>query len=287
MAHADQELDGCIAVVTGGGGGIGSACAASLGAKGAQLVLLDRDGDGLRRVKEGLPRGTADYTVDVTDFEAVHEVIGAISQRFGQIDILVNNAGYGRLGALIDMEPTQWRRHIDVNLHGSFNVFQPVAKLMVERQCGGSIVFIGSTATEFPCDNLGAYAVAKAGVGMLARSLASELGPFGIRVNTVLPGVIETGMTAPLLDEYLNRELAISETPLGRLGQPGEVADVVAFLASPASRYVTGASILVDGGQTTHGFPRWRSMDAGSGAEANWQVHSLRMEAFGTDRQGD
>jgi NAD(P)-dependent dehydrogenase (short-subunit alcohol dehydrogenase family) len=287
MAVVNQDLDGCVAVVTGGAGGIGSACAASLGARGAQVVLLDRDGDGLSRVAEGLPPETAGYTVDVTDFESVHDVIDAIGERFGRIDILVNNAGYGRLGALVEMDPRVWRRHIDVNLHGSFNVFQPVARFMIERANGGSIIFIGSTATEFPCDNLGAYAVAKAGVGMLARSLASELGPFGIRVNTVLPGIIETGMTAPLLDEHMNRELATSETPLGRLGEPGEIADVVAFLASPASRYVTGASILVDGGQTIHGFPRWRSMDATLGSQADWQVHSLRMEGFGKGRQGE
>lgn len=280
MSLSNAELDGLVAVVTGGAGGIGSACAQALGARGAELVLLDRDVDGLGRAVGRLPDRTAQYVVDVTDHQAVGEVVRTIEQVHGGIDILVSNAGYGRLGALIDMDVAVWRRHMDVNLDGTFNVVQPVARSMTHRGQDGSIVLIGSTASQFPCDHLGAYAVSKAGVHMLARSLASELGPYGIRVNTVMPGVIETGMSAPLLDELTNRELTASETPLGRLGQPDEVADVVAFLASPASRYVTGASILVDGGQTIHGFPRWRSTDATRGGRATWESHSGRMESY-------
>lgn len=276
--RSSPRLDGRVAIVTGAAGGIGFACAQALLHEGATVALWDRDADGVDRCAGELgERASADH-VDVTDRDGVQAAVDAVLSRHGSIDICVSNAGYGQLGPFIDLDPKVWQRHLDVNLTGAFNVTQLCARAMIESGHGGAIVLTGSTASLFPCDQLTAYAISKAGVAMMARSLASELGPDGIRVNAVLPGVISSAMTASLLDEGSNRALTESETPLGRLGSPDDVADVVSFLSSDASRYVTGECILVDGGATTHGFPRWRSRDAAS-TPPDWQVHSERIDA--------
>lgn len=276
-----SRLTGRVAIVTGAAGGIGFACAEALLNEGASVALWDRDADGVDQCAQQLGEGaTADH-VDVTDRDGVQSALDSVLSRHGAVDICVSNAGYGQLGAFIDLEPKVWQRHLDVNLTGAFNVTQLAARAMIESGRGGAMVLTGSTASLFPCDQLTAYAISKAGVAMMARSLASELGPDGIRINAVLPGVISSSMTASLLDEANNRALTESETPLGRIGEPDDIADVVAFLASDASRYVTGECILVDGGATTHGYPRWRSRDAASTA-SEWQVHSSRPR--GEDR---
>ena len=276
-----QDLAGQVAIVTGAAAGIGLACATELAGRGASVALWDRDGDGVAAAAERIGAPASGFHVDVTDRDGVGGAVDATVEQFGRIDILVSNAGYGRLGAFIDIEPEVWQRHLAVNLGGSFHVAQLVARAMIRCGNGGAMVFTGSTASLFPCDHLSAYAVCKAGIAMLARSLSSELGPHGIRVNTVMPGVIESSMTTSMLEEDLSRTLTVSETPLGRIGEPADVAEVVAFLASPASRYVTGASILVDGGQTTHGYPRWRSADGSLGHQATWENHAARTRRFG------
>ena len=279
MANADVAVQhlhpDSVAFVTGAANGIGRAAAIALHAAGARVALVDRDGPGAEAVARELGDRATSFAADITDRREVDAAVAGTVAAFGRIDIVAANAGYGRFGAFVDIDARVWQRHLDVNLTGTFNVVQATVRVMHE---GGSIILTGSTASMFPCDLFSAYATTKAGVTMLARSLAAELGPRRIRVNAVLPGVIESNMTDSILADGPTRLLVEQETPLGRVGRPDDVADVIVFLASAASRYVTGNSILVDGGQTTHGFPRWFSADAAAGGD--FEPHGARMIAF-------
>lgn len=271
------SLVGSTALVAGAASGIGKATAAALRTAGAHVAMIDRDEAALRAAAAEHDEGVLALVADVTDRDAVDAAVGAALKRFGRPDVVVANAGYGRHGAFSEIDAKVWQRHLDVNLTGTFHVVQAAVR---EMSGGGSIILTGSSTSMSGCDLFSAYATTKAGVAMLARSLASELGPQRIRVNAVLPGVIESHMTESMLDDPATRRLLEQETPLGRLGRPDDVADVIVFLASRASRYVTGSSILVDGGQTAHGFPRWFSADAAAGGA--YEPHAARMRAFGT-----
>ena len=214
-------LDRSVAVVTGGGNGIGQATARALGAAGASVAVLDRDGHAAAAVCDelsaaGIP--ALGIGVDVTDRPSVDAAIASVADGLGVPTVVVANAGYGRFGAFVDIEPRVWQRHLDVNLTGTFHVVQSAVRVMSN---GGSIVLTGSTASSFPCDLFSAYATTKAGVAMLARSLAAELGPRRIRVNAVLPGVIQSAMTESILDDPTTRRLVEQETP-ARAGRGAE-----------------------------------------------------------------
>jgi NAD(P)-dependent dehydrogenase (short-subunit alcohol dehydrogenase family) len=246
------------ALVTGAAGGIGLAAAMAFGRAGARLLVTDRRAAELADTMRQLQASGFDVEARTCDQTREGEVaeLCAFAASVGGLHSTFVNAGYGRYGALIDIPADQWRRHVDVNLTGGFLVAQGAARLM-RTSGGGAIVFNASTAATFPCDLLGAYASAKAGIAMLSRSMASEFGAYGIRVNTVMPGVIETSMTQSLLDDPATRADVLAETPVGRLGRPEDIADAVVFLCSDASGYITGAELLVDGGQTIHAYPRW------------------------------
>ena len=270
--------EGRTALVTGAAGDIGAATAALFAREGARVVVTDRRGEALDAVAATLRADGAEVEAvacDQTDPAAVAALFERVKARFGRLDAAFINAGYGRYGALIDLPFEQWKRHVDVNLNGGFLMAQGAARLMAEGRRGGAIVINASTAAEHVCDLLGAYAASKAGLRMLARSLASELGVHRIRVNLVMPGVIETAMTKSLIDDPVTRADVLRETPAGRMGGPEDVAQLAAFLCSDAAGYITGAEILVDGGQTIHGYPRWFSADYGApGGE--WVSHAAR-----------
>ena len=256
-------LDGRTVLVTGAAGDIGAAAARRFAAEGARLVVTDRRADDLAVVAATIGGEVLVHACDQTDPDAVAALFIAIAET-GPLDGAFVNAGFGRYGALVDMDYAQWRRHVDVNLNGGFLIATGAARAMIAGGKGGSIVINASTAANNVCDLLGAYAASKAGLAMLARSLASELGMHRIRVNTVLPGVIETSMTRSLLDDPATRADVLAETPAGRLGLPDDVAALAAFLLSDAAGYITGAEVLVDGGQTIHGYPRWFRSDYGT-----------------------
>jgi 3-oxoacyl-[acyl-carrier protein] reductase len=272
------DFQGRTALVTGAAGDIGAAAAAAFAQAGANVVITDRRGDALDEVAERLRATGAEVLAqagDQTDPEAVADLFSAVQDRFGSLDATFVNAGYGRYGALIDLPFDQWRKHVDVNLNGGFLIAQGAARAMRDGGRGGAIVMNASTAATNICDLLGAYAASKSGVRMLAKSLASELGVYRIRVNLILPGIVETAMTRSLIDDPAVRADALSNTPVGRLGQPEDIARMAVFLCSEAAGYITGAEILIDGGQTLHGYPRWFSADyAQAGAE--WTPHTQR-----------
>lgn len=267
-------------LVTGAAGDIGAAAARRFAADGARVVITDRRGDELESLSAGLRAAGAEimaHACDQTDPAAVAGLFAAIAD-FGPLDAAFINAGYGRYGALIEMDFEQWKRHIDVNLNGGFLMATGAARAMASGGRGGAIVVNASTAATHVCDLLGAYAASKAGLAMMARSLASELGGQRIRVNTIMPGVIETSMTRSLLGDAATRADVLSETPAGRLGTPDDVAALAAFLLGDAAGYITGAEILVDGGQTIHGYPRWFRTDyAATGG--GWTAQSLPRPA--------
>jgi 3-oxoacyl-[acyl-carrier protein] reductase len=270
------EFSGKVALVTGAAGDIGAAAAAAFAAAGAAVVITDRRADALKAVAETLVGQGAEVVTDQcdqTDPEAVGWLFDTIKGRCGRLDAAFINAGYGRYGPLIDMPYDQWRKHMDVNLNGGFLMAQGAARLMRDGG-GGAIAMNASTAATHICDLLGAYAASKAGVRMLARSLASELGVWRIRVNLIMPGVIETAMTKSLIDDPAVRGDALANTPVGRLGKPEDIARLAVFLCSEAAGYVTGAEVMIDGGQTLHGYPRWFSADYRD-AGADWTPHNL------------
>lgn len=250
-------------LVTGAAGDIGAAAAAQFAREGARVVIADRRKEELAAVAAGLRAAggqVLDLACDQTDPAQVAALFEAVTA-FGGLQAVFVNAGYGRYGPLIDLDFAQWKRHVDINLNGGFLVAQGAARVMRAAGTGGAIVINASTAASHVCDLLGAYAASKAGLAMLARTLASELGPYRIRVNLIMPGVIETSMTHSLLDEPATRADVLAETPVGRLGRPEDVAQLVSFLASEAAGFVNGAEVLVDGGQTIHGYPRWFRVD--------------------------
>jgi len=267
-----------VALVTGAAGDIGAAAAAAFAGAGARVAITDRRADALDEVAASLRADGAIVEAipcDQTDPEATGAMFAAIKSRLGRLDAAFVNAGYGRYGTLIDMPFDQWKRHVDVNLNGGFLMAQGAAQLMAAGGQGGAIVINASTAAAYPCDLLGAYAASKAGLRMLARSLASELGVHRIRVNLVMPGVIETAMTRSLIADQEVRADVLAETPVGRLGAPRDIAALTVFLCSDEAAFITGAEVLADGGQTIHGYPRWFSADY-TGLDAEWRPHSSR-----------
>jgi NAD(P)-dependent dehydrogenase (short-subunit alcohol dehydrogenase family) len=273
-----QRLSGRVALVTGAASGIGAATARRLAAEGARVILADRDGDGLASTSAAIvaPQRCTTAVFDQTDPETVRALFEEVGAHHERLDIAVLAAGYGRYGELLTVPVEMWQRHLDVNLTGTFLVLQAAAARMAACGNGGSIVVLGSTASSYPTDLFGAYAAAKAGMLMLARTAAAELGSHRIRVNTIMPGVIHTPMTDSILADDATHDLVSEATPLGRTGHPDDVAAAAAFLASDDAGYITGTSLLVDGGQTLHGFPRWFSTDYRIEGAPKWVAHAHR-----------
>lgn len=263
------------AIVTGAAGEIGATTARRLAEEGAAVALLDRRVDLLDELAAELAEAGAEvapFACDQTDREAVEATVAAASAALGPAEILFANAGYGQLAPFLETSERQWHRHVDVNLTGTFHVCQAVARQMVAAGNGGAIVVNASSGASRHADQLSAYCTTKAGLRMLAIGMASELGPHRIRVNCVMPGVIETAMTGPMLADPGHRDSLLAATPAGRLGVAADVAALVCFLASGEAGYVNGESVMIDGGQTIHGHPRWFHQDYRQGAEASWAV---------------
>jgi 3-oxoacyl-[acyl-carrier protein] reductase len=235
------SLDGKVALVTGSGGGIGGATSALCVSAGATVVAADLPG-------RPVPTGARTAPCDIGDRAAVRQLVAGIARREGRLDILVHAAGIVRDRVLWKLSDADWSDVLRVNLDAAFWLLREAAPVM-RAGGGGCVVLVTSINGERGKFGQGNYAAAKAGLIGLGRSAARELGRFGVRVNLVAPGWIETGMTATLPEEA--RTKAIEETALGRPGRPEDVASTILFLVSDMSRHVTGQVLRVDGGQLT------------------------------------
>ncbi len=241
-----MEIGTPLAVVTGAGGGIGAAIATSLADRGYGVAVLDIDGDRAGDVASRLVGGQA-LEVDISDESAVDDALDRLGR---PPSVVVANAGIVRFGKLLELSVSDWRRVIEVNLTGTFVVCRAGARRMVDAGAGGSIVAITSMNGVVPGPGSGAYTASKAGLNQLVGQMAIEWGAAGIRVNGVAPGLIDGGMSGPIYADPDFRRARESRVPVGRLGTPEDIAQVVSFLCSDDAEYITGQTLLVDGGVT-------------------------------------
>jgi 3-oxoacyl-[acyl-carrier protein] reductase len=244
-----SHLAGRVAIVTGGTRGIGFAIAAWLAEHGASVVVSGRDADRLNAAvkalaKDGAP--IAGLAGDAARREDADRLVETARERFGRVDVLVNNAGITRDGLVIRMKDEDWDRVLEVNLKGAFLMTRAASKAMVRAKRGGRIINIASTAGAMGNAGQANYSAAKAGLIGLTKATARELAHWGILVNAVAPGLIETDMAATLPEDA--REALLAQVPLKRIGSAREVAEMVGFLAGDGAAYVTGQVFHVNGG---------------------------------------
>jgi NAD(P)-dependent dehydrogenase (short-subunit alcohol dehydrogenase family) len=239
-----------MAVVTGGGNGIGAAVCRRFAEEGAAVAVLDLNGDAAASVAKEIDG--ISFAVDVTDADALSVAVDEAVAQLGGLTLLMNNAGGSTMQALAGWQPEEWDRIVRLNLHGVWNGMRAGVPHMLAGR-GGAIVNTASISGTRPSAGETPYSAAKAGVIALTASAALEYGP-RIRVNAVAPGMIRTQLTEPLFQVIDDPEAHFSRAiPAARTGRPEDVADVVTFLCSDRARFVTGQTIVVDGGMTLHG----------------------------------
>lgn len=240
-------LQGRVAIVTGAAQGIGEACARRFAAEGAQVVIADVADERGRQLAAEL--GTRYVHCDVGDKAQVDALVAEVLAGHGRIDVLVNNAGIFKAANFLDVTEEDFDAVLRVNLKGAFLVAQAVARAMALAG-SGSIVNMSSVNSVVAIPNIASYNISKGGINQLTRAMALALADQGVRVNAVGPGTIATELAAKaVLTSDEARTKIMMRTPLKRLGEPSEIADVVAFLASDAASYITGEIIMVDGGR--------------------------------------
>lgn len=249
------SLDGRVALVTGGNGGLGLGMALGLGRAGAKVLIAARNGDknaaaeGTLR-EEGIEAGS--IKCDVTQSNDVRSAVALAVDKFGSLDVLINSAGVSRPAPANQITTKQWDEVLNVNLRGTLNCSQEAFRVMKgTKERPTKIINIGSTYSMFGGAFVAAYGASKGGVVQLTKSLAVEWARKHICVNAIMPGWFETDMTAPIRMVPDTIKTIIKRTPMGRLGQPKEVAGAAVFLASQASDFITGACLWVDGGYSS------------------------------------
>jgi len=250
-----MRLQGKVAIVTGAAGGIGRAIAMRFAAEGARVAVVDvrevESHETVRLIEAAGGQALAVRT-DVIDGAQVQAMVEAVLACWGGIDILVNDAGICPFEQFLDMSESLWDRVLDTNLKGYFLVSQAVAKAMVERGTKGRIIAVSSISAEFGGSQQAHYCASKAGINLLVKSMAISLGPHGITCNAVLPGTVETDINRHALADPTARAYWSQRAPLGRLGQPEDIAGPVLFFATDDSAWCTGAMLVVDGGTSVN-----------------------------------
>ena len=246
------DFAGKVALVTGAARGIGHGIAGSFARAGAGVAVADYAADSAATTSAQLAAETGSPTlpvaVDVRDAASVAAMVDSTLKHFGRIDVLVNNAGVYPNSPVLEMDEAEWDAVFETNVKGAFLVCRAVGRAMIDRGEGGRIVNISSGAAVSGRRGGAHYCASKAALNMFTKVLAIELAPHKITVNAVAPGIIEVERTGDLAPEYV--EAILSTLPAGRIGTPADVANAVLFLASPASTFITGAILNVDGGST-------------------------------------
>lgn len=239
-----------IAIVTGGSSGIGFAIARKLAAQQVHTIIIGRDGKKLDEATALLGENSQAIAFDITNLNGIPGLVDGILTQHGQVDILVNNAGINLKKNALEVTDQEFQQILLTNLTSVFALTREVARNMVEKK-SGSIVNISSMAAQYGLPGVVAYAASKTAIEGVTRTLAVELSPHGIRVNCIAPGFIATKMSATALNgDPERKQKVLSRTPMGRLGDPDDVANAAWFLASDDSTFITGAVVPVDGGNS-------------------------------------
>ncbi len=244
-----MTLKGKVAIITGGGSGIGRGIALRLARAGAWVVIADLDLPAAQQTATLVQAAGGEALALDTDTSQVEKVTSMIEQtleHWGQVDVLVNNAGVSSEVPFLEMEESEWDRVLSINLKGVFLCSQAVARVMVQAGRGGKIVNIASVNAEVAGMGLAHYCASKGGVRMLTKAVALELAPYEINVNAVGPGIVDTPMTAATIQDSERRQAITG--PWGRVGKPRDIAEAVLFLASEGADFITGTTLFVDGG---------------------------------------
>ncbi len=250
-----MRLNGKIAIVTGAARGIGRAIALRLGQEGARVVVVDlRQEQGHQTVQLIEAAGSEAIFIhtDVSKSEQVQAMVDAVVEQWHTINVLVNVAGICPIEGFLEMPEKSWDRVLDVNLKGYFLCSQEVARVMVEQGIKGRIVAVSSISSEFSVRSQAHYCASKAGINLLVKSMAISLGQYGITCNAVLPGIVETDINHQTLADSEVYDCWSKRTPLGRLGQPDDIAGPVLFFAGDDSAWCTGSMLVVDGGASVN-----------------------------------
>ncbi len=253
---ATGRLDGKVAIITGGASGIGKRTAELFVEEGARVIIADLNGDGVAAVVAQLGKSNADgLELDIRDEEAVKGMVDQAFSRFGRLDIAFNNAGIGGFSPIHQYPLEEWERIVSVCLTGTFLCIKHEAGRLIAQGQGGSIINVASINAVQATEGFAAYCSAKAGVAMLTKVAALELGRHRIRVNGIGPGVVHTPLAELMLSVPGLEDAFIHEAPIGRVGEPEDVARLALYLASDESSLMTGQTLFSDGGATLKKYP--------------------------------
>jgi NAD(P)-dependent dehydrogenase (short-subunit alcohol dehydrogenase family) len=248
-----RRLEDKIALVTGAGAGIGRAIAETFAREGAHVVVADRDGEAAREVADAITKSNGAAraeTVDVTDTAQVKALMQRLTEKFGRLDVLVNNAGVGERSDFRHLDDAAWDKVWKTNVDGTVRCAREAFDLL-KASGKASIINLSSVMATKHTRQMSVYSATKGAVSALSRSLAVEYAPYGIRVNALCPGYVETALIGRYMNNPMIAKALLTQTPLRRFGTPQDIANAALFLASDEAAYVTGADLNVDGGMST------------------------------------